>query len=91
MKKYLLGLFAVALAVGFSAFTSKPSNFTTFYIAEDLGTEYLITTDGGSSLCDEGDNLCQLKSTEDISGVQDKAFIEAEALEPGADPVYDRP
>jgi hypothetical protein len=29
MKKYLLGLFAIALAIGFSAFT-KPSNFDSF-------------------------------------------------------------
>ena len=37
MKKYLLGLFAIALAIGFSAFTSvnvkkvTPSKFTTYY------------------------------------------------------------
>ena len=42
MKKYLLGVFAIALAIGFSAFTSnhgtKQSN--------NLFTYYAFTTDG---------------------------------------------
>ena len=45
MKKYLLGLFAVALAIGFSAFTSAPkahkaTNQTQYYWYHVNGANY---------------------------------------------------
>lgn len=91
MKKYLLGLFAVALAVGFSAFTAAPKNFTSYYIADEQGGQYLITTNAGESLCDEGQKLCAFTSEESLSGWQDKETIDLIAAQPEANAQFDRP
>jgi len=58
MKKYLLGLFAVVLALGFSAFTISTKTTDTFY--------YFATNDEGTAFADpdtyvvpQTSHLCQ--------------------------------
>jgi len=51
MKKYLFGLFAIALAIGFSAFTSAKSvkvntqDFIWYYVEDGLTTDQLVFGD----------------------------------------------
>lgn len=78
MKKYLLGLFAVVLAIGFSAFTktenAKSSNLVSKYFLYTGGTQSVFTNytlDGtGESLpdeCSQSNILCWIK-VDDVMG-----------------------
>jgi hypothetical protein len=75
MKKYLLGVFAIALAIGFSAFTSvkteKNRAFTSYYFTIDASTGTVITS-GTTWINDEVavDPGCAFNGTEEFCKVQ---------------------
>lgn len=61
MKKYLLGIFAVALAIGFSAFTSKKDSKSS-RIFNTYGQWY-HTTDNGTKVGDRFYNSTPIQKT----------------------------
>ena len=63
MKKYLLGIFAVILAVGFSAFTTKAPSFTNFDWRDANGNNLFANKSRPDAIihfegCNEGPVLC---------------------------------
>ena len=80
MKKYLLGMFAIALAIGFSAFTAKQTN------AKATSTDrYWYVYDPGT------DELVSLISEEKISRetAKSETTCEDDALQPECARGYD--
>ena len=63
MKKYLLGIFAVLLAVGFSAFTTKAPSFTNYDWRDANGNNLFANKSRPDAIthfngCDVGSTLC---------------------------------
>jgi hypothetical protein len=51
MKKYLLGIFAVVMAIGFSAFTNSKESVVDFYYLDGANWEVVPT---GITVCPSG-------------------------------------
>ena len=59
MKKYLLGFFAVALAIGFSAFTNAKEKVVDYYYLDGATWK---TVPSGISVCPAGSRIqCELE------------------------------
>jgi hypothetical protein len=100
MKKYLLGILAIALAIGFSAFSTKKSvgkfNTVLYYHAPSNGTDFspssvqnkanwTITSNGES--CNGANKACQVEVPNDLvdgSSFDSDVTLEAETTAPAA-------
>lgn len=57
MKKYVVGTFAVMLAIGFSAFTTNAKKMVAIYYQEDDGS-YVLGQPAGTTTCVSATNPC---------------------------------
>lgn len=74
MKRNVLGLFAVVLAVAFSSFSAK---FTTYHVTDETSNQYLIEVSPSSDPCQFGDKLCKFTTSESVNlGWRDKTEID---------------
>lgn len=67
MKKYLLGVFAFSLAVGASAFSSKPEKFVNRFYLDSTGWHAI----DASLTCPEG---TKLNCIVDVNGTQRQIY-----------------
>ena len=83
MKKYLLGLFAIVLAVGFSAFTSPKHTTFTYWVTAETNSTYTLSDNSNDSQCSIGDKLCQFESDIQLTtGLRDKSEIDPHVASP---------
>ena len=83
MKKYLFGLFAIVLAIGFSAFTTLNNRVAEGDVYANItGEDYILVQDFNEALCEDASDItCAYEVTEEGAPFVTSGFDDAQAQE----------